>query len=358
MPINRKNIKSSLIGMRLDDFTSIVEDNDEPKFRAEQIFNWIYKRNVQSFAEMENLPKQLKINIADSYVLNSLKILKVTGDRSAATRKFLLECQDGEKIEAVLMREQKRITICLSSQIGCALGCEFCATGTMGIIRNLTVGEIVAQYLLLLNESEKPITNVVFMGMGEPFLNYNNVIKAADLLNHSDGINLGARHITISTVGIVPQILQFAKEKQRYKLAISLNGTTQEQRLNTMPIARKYPIEKLIEAAQYYYSATRNFVTFEYVLLADINDSELDAKRLINIIGALPCKLNVIPYNEIGGKFNRPNDEKISDFLGNFSNAPFTVTTRWSKGADINAGCGQLVINQKTEVRNREVLKC
>lgn len=360
MTSSRKNIKSSLIGMDLNDFVSIIKTYDEQKYRAEQIFAWIYKNNVQSFAEMENLPKQLKINIADSYVLNSLKILKVTGDRSAATRKFLLECQDGEKIEAVLMREQKRITICLSSQIGCALGCEFCATGTMGIIRNLTVGEIVAQYLLLLNESEKPITNVVFMGMGEPFLNYNNVIKAADLLNHSDGINLGARHITISTAGIVPQIRQFAKEKQRYKLAISLNSSTQEQRLNTMPIAKKYPIDKLIESVKDYYNARRKLVTFEYVLLAGENDSMLDAQRLINLIGNLPCKLNVIPYNEIGGKFKRPNDEKISDFLGNFSNAPFTVTTRWSKGADINAGCGQLVINQKTEVRNRksEIGKC
>lgn len=360
MTSSRKNIKSSLIGMDLNDFVSIIKTYDEQKYRAGQIFAWIYKNNVQSFAEMENLPKQLKINIADSYVLNSLKILKVTGDRSAATRKFLLECQDGEKIEAVLMREQKRITICLSSQIGCALGCEFCATGTMGIIRNLTVGEIVAQYLLLLNESEKPITNVVFMGMGEPFLNYNNVIKAADLLNHSDGINLGARHITISTAGIVPQIRQFAKEKQRYKLAISLNSSTQEQRLNTMPIAKKYPIDKLIESVKDYYNARRKLVTFEYVLLAGENDSMLDAQRLINLIGNLPCKLNVIPYNEIGGKFKRPNDEKISDFLGNFSNAPFTVTTRWSKGADINAGCGQLVINQKTEVRNRksEIGKC
>lgn len=360
MTSSRKNIKSSLIGMDLNDFVSIIKTYDEQKYRAEQIFAWIYKNNVQSFAEMENLPKQLKINIADSYVLNSLKILKVTGDRSAATRKFLLECQDGEKIEAVLMREQKRITICLSSQIGCALGCEFCATGTMGIIRNLTAGEIVAQYLLLLNESEKPITNVVFMGMGEPFLNYNNVIKAADLLNHSDGINLGARHITISTAGIVPQIRQFAKEKQRYKLAISLNSSTQEQRLNTMPIAKKYPIDKLIESVKDYYNARRKLVTFEYVLLAGENDSMLDAQRLINLIGNLPCKLNVIPYNEIGGKFKRPNDEKISDFLGNFSNAPFTVTTRWSKGADINAGCGQLVINQKTKVRNRksEIGKC
>lgn len=331
--------------MSLDDFTSIVKDYDEPKYRAEQLFSWIYKHNVQSFAEMENLPKQLKINIADNYLLNPLKILKVTGAKSAPTRKFLLECHDGEKVEAVLMKEQNRITICLSSQVGCALGCEFCATGTMGIIRNLTVGEIVAQYLLLLKELEKPITNVVFMGMGEPFLNYDNVIKAADLLNHPEGINLGARHITISTAGIVPQILQFAKEKQRYKLAISLNGSTQEQRLKTMPIAKKYPIDKLIESAKDYYNARRKLVTFEYVLLADINDSELDAKRLISLISDLPCKLNVIPYNEIGGKFTRPSDEKIQDFLSKFINAPFTVTTRWSKGADINAGCGQLVVS-------------
>jgi 23S rRNA (adenine2503-C2)-methyltransferase len=344
MSLKRKNIESSLIGMNLDDFISIVTDFDEQKYRAEQLFNWIYKRNIQSFAEMENLPKQLKVNIADNYLFNPLKILKVTGAKSAKTRKYLLECQDGEKIEAVLMKEQKRITICLSSQIGCALGCEFCATGTMGIIRNLTVGEIVAQYLLLLKESEKPITNVVFMGMGEPFLNYDNVIKSADLLNNPDGINLGARHITISTAGIVPQIHKFAEEKQRYKLAISLNGSTQEQRLKTMPIAKKYPIDKLIESVKYYNNETRNLVTFEYVLLSDINDSELDVKRLTDLISDLPCKLNVIPYNEIGGKFVRPSDDKIKEFLGNLLNVPFTVTTRWSKGADINAGCGQLVV--------------
>ena len=331
--------------MSLDDYTVITTENNEPKYRAEQIFNWIYKRNVQSFAEMENLPKQLKLNLSDNYLLNPLKILKVTGAKSAKTRKFLLECQDGERIESVLMKEQKRITICLSSQIGCALGCEFCATGTMGIIRNLTVGEIVAQYLLLLKESEKPITNVVFMGMGEPFLNYNNVVKSADLLNHPDGINLGARHITVSTTGIVPQVIQYTQERHRYKLAISLNGSTQEQRLKTMPIAKKYPIDKLIESVKYYNIETKNLVTFEYVLLADINDSESDAKSLINLISYVPCKLNVIPYNEIGGKFRRPSDEKVRDFLSNFSNAPFTVTTRWSKGADINAGCGQLVVN-------------
>lgn len=343
---NSLNIgKRSLIGMDLFDIQSIIKDINAENFRADQIFNWTYASNVKSIEKMKNVPKHLREFLKENFILNPLRIIKVTGEKSYSTQKYLLECQDGEKIEAVLMKEQKRITICLSSQVGCVLGCEFCATGTMGIVRNLTVGEIVAQYLLLLNESEKPITNVVYMGMGEPFLNYDNVIKSADLLNNPDGINLGARHITISTAGIIPQIQQFAEEKQRYKLAISLNGTSQVQRLETMPIAKKYPIDKLIESVKYYNDETRNLVTFEYVLLSDNNDSESDAERLINLIGNLPCKLNIIPYNEIGGKFNRPSDEKIQDFLGNFINAPFTVTTRWSKGADINAGCGQLVVN-------------
>ena len=342
---NSTNIeKRSLIGMDLKEVQSIVKEFNTDKFRANQIFNWMYASNVQSIEEMQNVPKQLREYLGENFVLNPLKILKVTGEQTSNTQKYLLECQDREKIESVLMREQKRITICLSSQVGCALGCKFCATGTMGIIRNLTVGEIVAQYLILLRESEKPITNVVFMGMGEPFLNYENVIKAADLLNHHEGINLGARHITISTAGIIPQIIQFTDEKQRYKLAISLNGTSQEQRLKTMPISNKYPIDDLIEAAKYYYNETHNFVTFEYVLLAGINDNREDAIRLIKLIDSLPCKVNIIPYNEIGGKYKRPSDERIRDFLSNFSNAPFTITTRWSKGADINAGCGQLVV--------------
>ncbi|MEE8342038.1 MAG: 23S rRNA (adenine(2503)-C(2))-methyltransferase RlmN [Candidatus Neomarinimicrobiota bacterium] len=345
MSSNGKNVNSSLVGMTIDDITSVILKYDEPEYRAEQLFNWIYKHNAQSLAEMENLPSSLKQNLAEDYLLNPLNILKVTGAKSAKTRKFLLECQDGEKIETVLMKEKRRNTICLSSQVGCALGCEFCATGTMGIKRDLSTGEIIAQYLLLLNESDKPITNVVFMGMGEPFLNYENVIKAAELLNQSTGINLGARHITISTAGIIPRIQQFAKEKQRYKLAISLNGSTQEQRLKTMPIAKKYPIDILINAVKDYHNATKRYATFEYVLLADINDSEIDAKRLVNLISDIPCKLNVIPYNEIGGKFDRPRDEKIREFLSNLTNAPFVVTTRWSKGADINAGCGQLVVN-------------
>lgn len=332
--------------MDLIEIQSIISDIGTEKYRAEQIFHWTYNQNVQAIDEMKNLPKQVIEHLKENFVLNPLRILKITGKDDSKTRKFLLECQDGKMIESVLMREQKRITICISSQIGCALGCEFCATGTMGIIRNLTIGEIVAQYLLLFKESEKPITNVVFMGMGEPFLNYENVIKSADILNDPYGINLGARHITISTAGIIPGIERFTKERKRYKLAISLNGSNQEQRLKTMPIAKKYPMKDLIDSVIGYYNETRNYATFEYVLLSGINDSIADAKLIKKLIGDLPCKLNIIPYNEIGGKFKRPNDDKISEFLNNFIDVPFTVTARWSKGTDISAGCGQLVVTQ------------
>lgn len=335
-----------MIGLSLSELQSIMLQLDEPRFRADQIFNWIYTQNVKSIDEMGNVPKQLREHLKNNYLFNPLKIVRSTGDDNSQTRKYLLECIDEERIESVLMREGKRTTICVSSQIGCALDCKFCATGGMGIIRNLTVGEIVGQYLALLNDSKEKITNIVFMGMGEPFLNYENVIKAANLLNDPDGINIGARHITISTAGVIPGIKKFTEEKQRYKLAISLNSSNQDQRAQIMPIAKKYKMDKLIDAARTYYNSTKNFVTFEYVLMSGINDSKEDANKLIKLINNLPCKLNVIPYNTIGGKISRPSEDKISGFLDSFNDVPFTVTTRWSKGSDINAGCGQLVVNR------------
>jgi len=330
--------------MDLNEIQNSVSILDHRKFRASQIFNWIYNQNVQSIDDMSNIPQELSIKLDNQFILNPLRIINVTGNHKSSTRKFLLECQDSKRIESVLMKEGKRTTICLSSQMGCALDCKFCATGTMGIIRNLSVGEILGQYLLLLNESNESITNIVFMGMGEPFLNYDNVIKAAHLLNNAEGINIGARHITISTAGIIPGIERFGNEKHRYKLAISLNGSNQEQREQIMPIAKNYPLDELFGSAWSYYNKTKNFVTFEYVLMTGINDLKKDAKNLIQLIGKLPCKLNLIPYNEIGGKFSRPTDKKIDHFISFLNNVPFTVTTRWSKGSDINAGCGQLAV--------------
>ena len=228
--------------------------------------------------------------------------------------------------------------------MGCAVDCKFCATAKMGFIKNLTAGEIVDQYLLILNSINKRITNVVFMGMGEPFLNYQQVINAADLLNHKEGINLSAKRITISTVGIIPKIIRYTQEGHKYKLAISLNGSSQDQRLKIMPISKTHSMDALIKSAWDYYHISKKLITLEYVLLSGVNDDIVDADRLMNLIGNLPCKLNLIPYNEIDGPFYRSSEEKIERFLNRLKRANFTVTIRWSKGTDISGGCGQLAV--------------
>lgn len=336
--------KTPLIGLGLEQIVNIMHDLNEPAYRADQLFSWLYKNRMDAFAEMRNIPKHLRQVLDERYVVHSLKKLLVTGSASEPTQKFLFQLQSGEKIEAVLMKEVKRTTICVSSQVGCAVDCDFCATAKMGFIKNLSAGEIVDQFLLVEKEAQIKITNVVFMGMGEPMLNYENVIAAANLLNHQEGIKLGAHRITISTVGIVPKIKRFVEEKQRYKLAISLNGSSQETRLKTMPIAKKYSLAELLKAADAYSANSRFPVTFEYVLMSGINDQPEDAKRLVNVLNSIKCKLNIIPYNEIGGKYSRPEQDHINAFMSGLKTARFPVTIRWSKGTDISAGCGQLAV--------------
>ena len=276
--------------------------------------------------------------------MHPLNLIKKTGSDLEQTQKFLLQLPYGEKIESVVMEEKKRVTLCVSTQVGCAVDCKFCATAKMGFIKNLTAGEIVDQYLLILNSINKRITNVVFMGMGEPFLNYQQVIKAANLLNHKEGINLSAKRITISTVGIIPKIIRYTQEGHKYKLAISLNGSSQDQRLKIMPISKTHSMDALIKSAWDYYHISKKLITLEYVLLSGVNDDIVDADRLMNLIGNLPCKLNLIPYNEIDGPFHRSSEEKIERFLNRLKRANFTVTIRWSKGTDISGGCGQLAV--------------
>ena len=339
------NVKVHWIGLTHTEMREQVSNLGQQHFRADQIYNWIYSKKINSFQSMANIPKSFRTTLSRTAGFHPLSLVKITGQDSSLTRKFLFELSTGEMIESVLMQEGNRTTACLSTQVGCAMDCDFCATAKMGFQKNLSVGEIVDQFLLLQQESVKKITNVVFMGMGEPFLNYERVIKAADLLNDPDGIDLGARRITISTVGIIPKIEQFTKESHRYKLAISLNGTTQDQRLQTMPIAKKYPLQMLMKAAKNYYETTKRFPTFEYVLMKNLNDEIADAENLIKLIGNLPCKVNVIPYNEIGGTYERPSQNRIKRFVNILNNAPFTVTIRWSKGTEIDAGCGQLAVN-------------
>ena len=335
-------MKKSYLELNTNEIDSLLTVLGESSFRAEQIHNWIYDHGVVSWGEMENLPQSLRDKLENMIPLHPLRITKISGSDSKSTRKYLFETLDGQNIESVLMNDRKRTTVCISSQVGCAVDCKFCATASMGFIKNLSVGEIVDQVIHLQTQSKSRITNVVFMGMGEPFLNYKSVIEAAKILSQEMGF--GARRITISTAGIVPKIRQLADEDHKYKLAISLNGTDEKSRNTIMPLTKTHSLKSLIESAHYYYKKIRRFITFEYVLLKDVNDSPEDGERLIDLLRSLPCKVNVIPYNEIGGKYNRPNEDKIHAFLHSLKHAPFTVTVRWSKGTDIDAGCGQLAV--------------
>jgi len=337
-----------LIGQSILELESFAKAMGEKPFRGRQLFDWIYRQQVDDFSAMTDLSKPLRENLVD-VLIHPLKMINRDVSPSKQTRKILFELSDGNLLESVLMKEGKRITVCLSTQVGCAVDCDFCATAKMGFIKNLTAGEIVDQFLQLQKMSEQKITNVVFMGMGEPFLNYKNSIAAADLLHHAKGINMAAWRITISTAGVVPKIRQFTEEKQPYKLAVSLNGTTQDQRLKTMPITQTHTFSNLIKASKDYAYNSRNRITFEYVLMDGINDEPQDAERLLRLLGSIECKLNVIPYNEIGGEYRRPSDEKIEAFMAPLKRASFPVTVRWSKGQDIDAGCGQLATNSTSQ---------
>ena len=336
--------KVQLVGMDISAMETLAIMHGELPFRGKQLFHWVYKQQVDSIRAMNTLPSSFRNLLADEYILHPLTIIKKTGSDLESTRKYLLQLPSGEKIESVIIEEGKRVTLCVSTQVGCAVDCKFCATAKMGFIKNLTTGEIIDQYLLILNSIKKRITNVVFMGMGEPFLNYQQVINTANLLNHKEGINLGAQRITISTVGIAPKIQQYAEEGHKYKLAVSLNSGSQDQRMKIMPISKTHSIDALIQSAWDYYHISKKLITLEYVLLAGVNDNIADAARLLNLIGDLPCKLNLIPYNEIDGPFRRPSEENIEQFVNQFKSANFIVTIRWSKGTDISGGCGQLAV--------------
>ncbi len=342
--------KVPLVGMRIEELERVARVFRQEPFRGEQMFQWVYHHKVERIEEMRNLSRDFRRGLAGAYTVHTLRIVRQSGALEDTARKFLLETPTGNYVEAVLIREGRRRTVCVSTQVGCTLRCQFCATARMGFVRNLTAGEIVDQVLLLQRQIEERVTNVVFMGMGEPFLNYQSVMDAAQLLTHPQGMNLGARRITISTVGIVPNIRRFTTEQRPFKLAISLNSATQEQRLKMMPITRKYPLNDVLQAARDYYRARRRYLTFEYVLLKGVNDTPRDAQTLIRLIGRLPCKVNVIPYNEMEGPFQRPEKGDIQLFLETLFQAPFTVTVRWSKGTEINAGCGQLAVHGEAVV--------
>tara|TARA_B100001540_G_scaffold314508_1_gene339630 strand:- start:22 stop:1068 length:1047 start_codon:yes stop_codon:yes gene_type:complete len=344
---SKKDISKTVIkGMNLSQITKWCEDLNQSSFRASQIYQWMYKHGVANAGSMNNISKELKNIIDNQCTLNTLEIEKIDKSSVEKTQKILFKTHDGHFIESVSMVEKDRHTICISSQIGCNVDCDFCATASMGLVRNLLAGEIIDQAIAIRNIVKEPITNVVFMGMGEPFLNYERVINAADILHDHNGFGLGAKRITISTSGIVPMIDRFVKEKHKYKLAISLNATDDNTRKKIMPINRRWPINDLIKSASRFAARKNHNVMFEYVLLKGINDTNQDAIRLAKLIRGIDCKVNIIPYNETDGKYKRPNDEKIEKFLEvlNKHRSGFRILVRWSKGQDIDAACGQLAV--------------
>ncbi len=321
----------------------------ESKFRGGQLFEWLYRHGISSFDSMLNINKSFREHLNEHFILHTLTVENSLPSKEDKSVKILFRTQDDHFIETVSMAENNRHTVCLSSQAGCVLDCHFCATGKLGLKRNLSTGEIVDQLIYVRENTDQPITNVVFMGMGEPFHNYDNVLNASDIFHSPKGFNLASTRITISTAGLLPQINKYIKEKRRYKLAISLNASNDKVRTKIMPINKKWSINDLIKSGKEYSNQKKRLIMFEYVLLKGINDSEEDALELARLLQGIPCKINLIPYNEIEGKYQRPDEAtitKFSEILHNYRDE-YRVLVRWSKGQDIAAGCGQLAGQKK-----------
>ena len=335
-----------IYNLTYDKLVDFLAELGEPKFRAQQVWNWLYNKYVSDFAEMRNLPKGLIEKLEANAVIHSATIASEQHSGDGRTKKVLFQLPDGQYIETVLMRYEKRRTLCISTQAGCAMGCVFCATGQMGFFRNLTVSEIVAQVLYFAHElaqTEEHVTNIVMMGMGEPLHNYNNTLAAIDRLTDESGFNLGARKITISTVGLVPAIRRYADEQRQTPLAISLHAATDEERDKLIPINNRWPIAELMDTCRYYIEKTGRRLTFEWALISGENDTIEQARALGNLLHGMLCHVNLIPLNPTADYSGLPSSkERVDAFQAELAHYGVSSTVRVRRGIDIQAGCGQL----------------
>ena len=314
----------------------------EKGFRAEQIFKWLYQEKVKSFDEMTNLSLELREKLKNNYTICNYNILKKL-ESSDGTKKYLFDILDGNIIESVLMEYHYGKSVCVSSQVGCKMGCKFCASTGIPFVRNLTAGEIVEQILAIEQDTGDKISNIVFMGIGEPLDNYDNVIKAIRILNNPKGLGIGARHISVSTSGLVPRIYDLAKENIQCTLSVSLHASNNEKRSSMMPVNNRYSVEELIKACKDYIAMTNKRISFEYALAKDNNDNMQDAKELANLLKGILCHVNLIPINKIeNGKFTKSSNENIIKFRDYLNDHGIVATIRRELGSDIEAACGQL----------------
>ncbi len=325
-----------------EELEEIILNMGEKKFRAKQIFSWLY-RGVDSFEEMTDISKELINKLKETFVLSQLTTLDFQKSKDG-TIKYLFELNDGHAIESVLMKYKYGFTACISNQVGCKMGCNFCASAKIGFIRNMTPGEIVGQILKIQKESGQNISNVVFMGIGEPLDNYDNVIKAVRLINDPKGLNIGARHISISTCGLIHNIRRLADENIQCNLCISLHSSRDDVRTSMMPINKTYNISELIKTCKEYIEKTNRRITFEYALVDGVNDSYEDAIHLSRLLKGMLCHVNLIPINKIkDGKYEKSSTEKILAFRDTLNDRGIVATVRRELGSDISAACGQLV---------------
>ncbi|MBU2492181.1 MAG: 23S rRNA (adenine(2503)-C(2))-methyltransferase RlmN [Bacteroidetes bacterium] len=348
-----ENKKYQLKGLTVSELREYFETIGESKFRGEQLFNWMYNHLSTDFLEMQNLPKALREKLNEGCSLKTLDLITVQDSVLSGTKKYLFRTEDEKNIESVVIPEKDRSTLCISTQVGCPLDCKFCATGLMGYKRNLTVGEIVDQYFMAAKENgKKSITNIVYMGMGEPLLNFNNTLKSLQIFTTELNTAISRNRITVSTSGIPNKIKELADSEIRVKLALSLHSCFENIRTLIMPINKKYSLAENIEAIKYYVKKTKTRITFEYTMLQGINDREEDVKALAKLCKQLPAKINVIPFNSIAhmapdgisGELAPTSRNKIYDFVEKLRNNNITVMIRETQGDDIAGACGQLAV--------------
>ncbi len=344
--------KLDLLDMTIEEMQEKLSDIGQEKYRARQIFQWVNK-GVKDIDEMTNLSKDLRQSLKENFYIGRLNIIKKLVSKIDGTTKYIFELGDGNLLESVLMEYKHGLTTCISSQVGCKMGCKFCASTGIGFVRNLSGGEILDQIISIQKDAGKRIGNVVIMGVGEPFDNFGNLLKFLRLVNHKEGLNIGYRHISVSTCGLVPEILKLSKENIPITLSISLHAPNDRLRENLMPINKVYSIDKLIEACKIYTGATSRRITFEYAMIAGVNDSKDNAAELAKKLKGMLCHVNLIPINSVEGTgFKKSSRQQIDLFKGILEKFGIETTVRRELGSDISAACGQLRRSMGTDKSN------
>jgi 23S rRNA (adenine2503-C2)-methyltransferase len=347
-------MKTDLAGLELKELEDFVVSLGHKKFHAKQIYQWIWKRGVAEFSEMTNLSVELRAALAGTAVVSVPRIIQhdISED---GTQKFVLQLADGKQIESVFIPDTPKQTFCVSTQVGCAMGCAFCLTGKMGLIRHLSAAEITAQVRTLARSTNllDKSFNIVLMGMGEPLHNYDETMKALRMLNQKEGFDMHPKRVTLSTVGLVPMMDKLAQEDLMPNLAVSLHAATEEQRRAIVPPTKKYSLQDIIDACKRFPLSKRRRIMFEYVMLAGVNDSDEDARRLVKVLADVKAKVNLLPLNAAPGiPFDRPSDERINAFAKILAERGLMVSVRKSRGRDIRAACGQLIVEGQSNKKS------